>query len=628
MDALATRGAATLSKPDSAPSKVIIVHACGRTINLPEQASTLQDVQSALQYSLSVRQNFELYDRDGRRIATDAELCHAISNSGGSLTATLPDVSIHSIEDRREELAQMQWKLVRDQQHSASMGITSITRQVAAIEAALESERKDRASAFERMKKDFSIAIEASEAKVLGEVRHVEEQVASVASIAKSERNMREVAFERQGGEIQLLREAIDGHREQTRQAINHAMEKVESNGQSASRERALREALEERLRQERENLIARMETMTANMKSMVQEVQSQFNKVAQDVHEKMEDHSRNNMKFKTILETSHEDANARVDYMDDRCKNLESRLGELVQRHAESMELVGKRNEQVSQAVEVLRMEVAKQHSTFQGIVEERVQDFEPMVNAVKTELSQRIVTDRAQRQQQHRALKEAIMTEYGAHLSQLENRMHSRFERESTAREHSMKDLVSHIHSSSKADLSGVPAMMDATMLSVGESEFSKPATNLDVSRDRFNSDMTSRIADATRNIDTTPMGQTQRVGAADTGGGAALRRSPADLRRSPSDAFNGMSTTPTAGGRQSLPRGGSMQIPSVRSVNSLHQAQAPAAMVAPQGGSLNGAMTYTPMNSSRSLSPNLVGLVGGYMQPATMTPRVARA
>eukprot|EP00401_Gymnodinium_catenatum_P073315 CAMPEP_0117508536 /NCGR_PEP_ID=MMETSP0784-20121206/27002_1 /TAXON_ID=39447 /ORGANISM="" /LENGTH=589 /DNA_ID=CAMNT_0005304099 /DNA_START=37 /DNA_END=1807 /DNA_ORIENTATION=+ len=459
-------------------SKGLVVHACGRTVSIPpDQAATLQDLQSALQYSLSVRQNFDIFDPSGHKLATDAELCRAVGSGNNTLTATLPDVSIHSIEDRREELAQMQWKLIRDQNHQTSSGLAMLTRQVANVEAQLEQEKKERSGVLERFKKEMQVALEAASAEVLREVRHVEEQVAGVASVLKSERNMREVTVERQSSEMQLIRETIDAHRDTTGQMVARSMEKVDQHGQQLGRERAMREALEDRMKTQVDDTALLVDKMTDNMRQLMTEYQGNFNKNTAEIHDKIDQHGRHNLKLKTELDISQQDAENKVALLDDRCRCLESRVAELMQRNAESIEMISRRSEHVSQSVEMLRAETGKQMTACHFLIEQKAQDVEPMVAAVTSELNERLANDRAQRHSQLRAFKDSVMAEQGQHLSQLENRVHSRFERESAAREFSTKELMTEFRRDkqdqfSRSDM-GPLAVMDTCNASLPDSD-----------------------------------------------------------------------------------------------------------------------------------------------------------
>lgn len=96
---------------------LLTVSACGRTCNVNMGAAcSINEVQVALQHHLQMEgQMFHLFDCNGQTLNSNAQLQEAVVSGLTPLCATLTDASIHYIENRREELAQMQWKLVRDQ---------------------------------------------------------------------------------------------------------------------------------------------------------------------------------------------------------------------------------------------------------------------------------------------------------------------------------------------------------------------------------------------------------------------------------------------------------------------------------------------------------------------------------
>jgi hypothetical protein len=57
----------------------------------------------------------QFYDCQGTKLLTDEEVSTAVSEGRAPIHATVSDHSVHNFEQRREEFAHMQWKVMRDQ---------------------------------------------------------------------------------------------------------------------------------------------------------------------------------------------------------------------------------------------------------------------------------------------------------------------------------------------------------------------------------------------------------------------------------------------------------------------------------------------------------------------------------
>merc|ERR1719171_3231465 len=105
-------------------------------------------------------QLFHFFDVNGNALETDEQVVEAIAKNQTPLCATLTDASIHYIENRREELAQMQWKLVRDQMTGATGKIAALARQVTEMQNQMENFKTETLTLVERTKTELVGKIE------------------------------------------------------------------------------------------------------------------------------------------------------------------------------------------------------------------------------------------------------------------------------------------------------------------------------------------------------------------------------------------------------------------------------------------------------------------------------------
>jgi len=95
----------------------IPVNVCGQQVHASCGGSpSLKVLKEAVEVAMGIQQDWiEFYDRQGTKIMTDADVEAAIADERGPINATVAGHSVHSFEQRAEELAQMQWKVMRDQ---------------------------------------------------------------------------------------------------------------------------------------------------------------------------------------------------------------------------------------------------------------------------------------------------------------------------------------------------------------------------------------------------------------------------------------------------------------------------------------------------------------------------------
>eukprot|EP00929_Paragymnodinium_shiwhaense_P069795 TRINITY_DN35230_c0_g1_i1.p1 TRINITY_DN35230_c0_g1~~TRINITY_DN35230_c0_g1_i1.p1 ORF type:complete len:638 (+),score=191.28 TRINITY_DN35230_c0_g1_i1:111-2024(+) len=423
----------------------LVVRACGRTMHMPEGVQTLQDVQTVLQMDLGMRdQLFEVNDSQGTRLTDDTSLQKAITAGKTPLVANLSDSSIHFIENRREELAHMQWKLVRDQNHSSSMKLNAAARQIQSLEAALEHERQDRANMIDKLKAEVAAAIEQARNESRLDLHVVEEQVAGISNMVTSERNMREVAIERTGKEMQGVRDLVEARLASVGQALNLNEAQTTDLGRDLEKERNLREAFEDRNRAETEAMIARIDEMSNRVHRSLHE----FERAQQSVTNQLQDKILTNENYSRFgignVEMMQAECNKRLAHMEERSKSLEMRIADFAERQSEVMERLAARNEKVSQAVEALRADNEMYGNTWKNDWSKRITDLETLIETRRREVHETIMIEKRLRDQELVAFEEKLKTDHNSKIASMESRVADQFERESRRREDSVAEIM----------------------------------------------------------------------------------------------------------------------------------------------------------------------------------------
>ncbi|CAE7872525.1 unnamed protein product [Symbiodinium microadriaticum] len=182
-----------LRVPNSTKSGVPI-SVCGRLCYVSNTTS-LANVQSELQAFLGMHeQEFDLSDSAGKRLVTDQELQAAVQGSLVPLQAGLSDASVHLIENRREELAQMQWKVLRDKLQGCNSDVLALSTQVSELQQRIQLEAKEREKVVEALRADIGNQLNQDRAAVEANMHQLSEQIHSFSSLVNAEQNKREYA--------------------------------------------------------------------------------------------------------------------------------------------------------------------------------------------------------------------------------------------------------------------------------------------------------------------------------------------------------------------------------------------------------------------------------------------------
>jgi hypothetical protein len=441
-----------LAKPDR---NSLVVRACGRSVMLPAGITCVGDIQGVLQVELGMRdQQFEIYDANGMQIMVDADIQTAIMDRRLPFTATLQDASIHFIENRREELAQMQWKLVRDQSSQLSLKLQAVCRQVTNMETVVEAEKRERERGFERFQQEMVAALESIREGGRGDCRQLDERLAGVGHLISAERNMREASLQRLVGDTQSVRESLTVDRNAWQQGNKETSRQFEDMRKAVALERSLREAFEERHRLDMVATRERMDEMTTGLQHVINDYGRAFEKASSEINDVIEGHFRTHQKGKNEIDLAQQDVVSRVAYLEERNSTLEQRHGDTQQRQQDMIERLNQRSEKCSQAVEMLRFEGGK-HASLVSNFAAQLEKQDVSTNQLMAETRDALMTERRRREEETRTLKDTIMTEHGTLIGSLEGKMAARFERESAAREGNVSELLSTFQDSGRKEL-----------------------------------------------------------------------------------------------------------------------------------------------------------------------------
>jgi len=341
------------------------ITACGRDVVVPQQESnSVNAVKKALQRELRMHgQEIELYDNVGLQLVTDGDLSNAIKQGSSPLTATLSEASIHYIENRREELSQMQWKLVRDKVDRLAGRVDTLNTQLQSLTDAFSAQQMQQQEGDRRLQMEVETCAQemGEQSRQLG--AQLAERVEAVSQIAHSERNMREALKEGIGRQVQNVRDALEADRV-TRKNENIAFAGLlEDLRRSLQDEGRARESLEDRRHQDMSTLQDRIDTLSRfqadskqDLEVYMKQLTTQASRLFQASQE-LEDNNRQALQLRSTVESAQVEANSRFQRLEDRSSTTESRLSEVSNRAASQFNQLWTKTQSIYTTVEQVRL-------------------------------------------------------------------------------------------------------------------------------------------------------------------------------------------------------------------------------------------------------------------------------
>eukprot|EP00747_Dinoflagellata_sp_TGD_P193190 gnl/TRDRNA2_/TRDRNA2_59033_c0_seq1.p1 gnl/TRDRNA2_/TRDRNA2_59033_c0~~gnl/TRDRNA2_/TRDRNA2_59033_c0_seq1.p1 ORF type:complete len:638 (-),score=152.65 gnl/TRDRNA2_/TRDRNA2_59033_c0_seq1:103-1941(-) len=426
----------------------VLISVCGRTCSISaHDARSLVDLQSALQRALQMEgQSFHFFDVNGGSLTTDQQVQEAIAQGMTPLCASLTDASIHYIENRREELAQMQWKLIRDHMTGATGKIVGLSREVEEMRHQFDSHKKEVQSHTERLRMELIKAVDNERDIAQTELRQLSERVNAIAQLVNSERNKREIANQSADKQVQGVRDMIDSERSTRRQELAVQMAVVQDMKQAIEGEKCAREAFEDRHAFDLHTVNERIDTVGSHAAEMLQDQSLGFKKAVEEQSTEIQQFTRQCLRIRSEHETSISEANARFAEIEDRCASLEARVAEAASRQAAGLDRLAERHERISQALEHIRLEEKTREGQVQTAVD-KVKEMENLLHQSEADTRELCMKERQLRDDQLRRTQQSLLSEHSRQITDLEKKLAERLERESVEREKNVQQILNEV-------------------------------------------------------------------------------------------------------------------------------------------------------------------------------------
>eukprot|EP00928_Gymnodinium_smaydae_P038595 TRINITY_DN26598_c0_g1_i1.p1 TRINITY_DN26598_c0_g1~~TRINITY_DN26598_c0_g1_i1.p1 ORF type:complete len:623 (+),score=103.32 TRINITY_DN26598_c0_g1_i1:52-1920(+) len=426
----------------------IPISACGRTISLDASSTqTLLGLQEALQEKLQMQgQMFEVFDVNGDVLTTDSKLREAVYEKNLPLCATLTDASIHYIENRREELAQMQWKLVRDQLTGTSGKVAQLSRQAAETSSKLDELRSDMQAMIERSRMDIMKSFETEHQIFHTELKQLSERITAMGQLLNGERTKREIAVQAVEKQAQGLRDLIDAERAARRRDGAAHMSGLEDMRAHIECERASRVALEDRHASAIHAVGERVDEEGKHRADAFQDHAHDWRKAYDELVGDLQRSSGLTDRLRSEHELVVADVVARFSALESRCASIENRVTEAAQRQADMLGRLVERHERIAKSVDGMKMDDHRREGGMQQAMN-KVRDLAETVSASEDEARELILRERGEREEQLRRTQQHMTLEHARQLADLETKIGEKVERDSQMRDRNVRNLVEEV-------------------------------------------------------------------------------------------------------------------------------------------------------------------------------------
>eukprot|EP00440_Ansanella_granifera_P030201 gb/GFBE01032812.1/.p1 GENE.gb/GFBE01032812.1/~~gb/GFBE01032812.1/.p1 ORF type:complete len:611 (+),score=99.75 gb/GFBE01032812.1/:1-1833(+) len=468
-------GAVVSSFGDQLPIQV-----CGRTCHIDARSrNSLTDIQTALQQSLGMHeQDFDLTDSLGSRICTDLTLHDSISRGHIPLQATLSDASVHFIENRREELAQMQWKVVRDKIQGCSSDVLTMSRQIAEMRQQMDVQRRQSETAMEVLRGELVKATEQEHTLTQASLQQVSERIHSAISLVNGEQNKREFSYQSLERQIQDLRRTLDIERAARLQENDNHLHLLKDGKVALEAQKQIMESVEKQHAFDIHELKSEISSASRSFSAMVSEQMHTFRASTEEVALKMQSQDSEVSRQLVEMQNNVAELSKTVHNIDVRCDSLDMRLSQVVSNQTERFQKHFERQEQVTEALDNVRLEKHRLEVSLQTNMK-RMKELE--TSLAKSEDEARKLVERegtAVRTELERAQRQ-LASHQDKQIAELEMKVTERLENDSVSRAAHSKQIYEEIGkvasrrqpddaSGDTSDVSSVPGFSSAFQVS----------------------------------------------------------------------------------------------------------------------------------------------------------------
>lgn len=425
------------------------VKACGRTFGVDAGAArSLMELQGEVQRTLQMDgQDFQFFDGMGKPITTDMSLRETIHKGLTPLGASLSDASIHFMENRREELAQMQWKLVREKMHGCLADVQHVSRKVDEFRLHCQLQASENQSALQQMKAETLQAIDHERSAQENNFRQVSERVTGIGLMIANEQSKREGMMQAMEHQIQELRALVDTERSLRQKELATHMSMIQDGRVVLEGHRRIYDAFTSKCANDLDLVRSEIDHSRAMSKEHIEDQVDSMKKALDDVGYKVRLHEPQIQAKLAEAEATANAATKRTSELEAWCVTLEERIKELAAVQAARFDSLADRQEQNRQLIESVRIEERKHFRELESSAE-RLKHLEEMSSSIQDEIVAQVKRQNEKRCEDLQHVQVVLRSEMIKQTSELEQKYIERLAVESNMRERGTKNFYDELY------------------------------------------------------------------------------------------------------------------------------------------------------------------------------------
>lgn len=422
----------------AAATQDIPVKVCGRSLAVKLQdINSISSLENAIQHMLGMSgQNFRFSDSLGTPICTDLTLRDAVQRKLLPLQASLSDSSIHFIENRIEELTQMQWKLVRDKIQGCATDVVTLARQIADLKDELNAQRNESKSTVDLLRAELVRMMQQQYSEAQTGLHRVSEQTTSIAHLISAEQNKREFGDQQSESQIEQLRHLIDSERISRQRDFENMLATLKEGKMAIDSHKQIHDSFEKQHSAELQEIRRELAASISNFATMESEQMQTFRRTVEDATAKLQHYSNSTLARVSNLENTYSDTSKVCFELESRCTSLEARLNEAVSNEANHFDVLAERLQHLAQITQQVRSEDKINKFNVESAFE-RMKELEGAV-AKNDDESRKLVLQETQNcKDDLQRVQHKIINEQGKQIAELQSKIVDRLHQESSARE-----------------------------------------------------------------------------------------------------------------------------------------------------------------------------------------------
>lgn len=394
--------------------KSVYVAAYGRMIAI-EATGSLMALQRQLEGQLGATgQSLSFRDTNGQSLTSDQELMQAITLGHTPIQAsftdlTYSDTAIQSMELKKDEIAQMQWVLVREQFVALHSQIGAMATQVQSLKTDLEQQQLNLLGQQEEFRNEtFNMIAKESQARLEGQSM-VSTRVEFLSQLIHNEQSQRELLANTLQKQMESAWDVLETEKNARCADTSSIRADLDGLKQALKNEEILRGQDMDKTLNNISDVQNAVEDVAKLLREEVQERNLKLAQVGNDIAESGQVFQKQLNSFQLNIDALNVDTKKRLDNLEERFNHHYDHFAKTLEQKGTAIQKCAERNEALPKMVDQERFE----RQALQGSIAsnaEKVEYLVDYVSRIEKDCRAEVEREKTLREEQSRSVSAAI--------------------------------------------------------------------------------------------------------------------------------------------------------------------------------------------------------------------------